>query len=82
MRNPVMPPFLALAGIALIFYGCRRLLASFRKPDAEFRVGPRSRPGRVEARLVRTSGALDSISFVFVGVVVFAFGVIYLMDFF
>jgi hypothetical protein len=82
MRDPFMPPLLTLAGAALIFWGCRRLLASFRKPDAEFRVSPLVRPGRSEARIVRASEALDSISFLFVGVVVFAFGVIDLFGFF
>jgi hypothetical protein len=82
MRDPVMPPFLALVGISLILWGCRRLRASFRKPDADFRVSPHVRPGRFEAPLVRASEALDSLSFLLVGVVVFAFGVVDLMSFF
>ena len=83
MGDPVMPPFLTLVGICLILWGCRRLRASFRKPDADFRLTPRVRPGRrFEAPLLRASEALDSVSLLLVGVVVFAFGVVDLMGFF
>lgn len=83
MRDPFMPPFLTLVGIALTFWGWRRLRASFRRPDAGFRSDPRGGVGRrVEAPLARASAALDSLSFLLVGVVVFVFGVVDLMSLF
>ena len=83
MRDPFMPPFLTLVGIALIFWGWRRLRASFRKPDAGFRHDPRVGVGRrVEAPLARASAALDSLSFLLVGIIVFVFGVVDLMSLF
>lgn len=83
MRDPFMPPFLTLLGICLIFWGGRRLRASFRKPGGDFRFGPRAMTGRqLEATLARASRALDSISLLLVGVVVFAFGVVDLLSFF
>ena len=83
MNDPIMPPFLTLVGLSLIFWGCRRLRASFRKPDADFRLNPRVKPRRrFEVPLLRASEALDSLSLLLVGVVVFAFGVLDLMSFF
>ena len=83
MGDPLMPPFLTLVGLALIFWGCRRLRAALRKPDRDFRFNPRVGPGRrFEAPLMRASEALDSLSLLLVGVVVFAFGVLDLMSFF
>lgn len=83
MGDPVMPPFLTLLGISLTFWGCRRLRASFRKPDADFRLNPRVRPRRrFEAPLIRASEVFDSLSLLLVGVVVFAFGVVDLMGLF
>lgn len=83
MRDPFMPPFLTLVGIALTFWGWRKLRASFRKQRADFRSDPRGGMGRrIEAPLARASETLDALTFLFAGGVVFAFGVVDLLSLF
>jgi hypothetical protein len=79
MNDPIMPPFLTLLGIALIFWGGLRLRRSFRKrgdaPRFNWLAGP-----QLEATFTRASKTFDNISLLLVGILLFAFGFLDLLS--
>lgn len=80
MSDPLIPPLFILAGASFVLWGGAKLRATLNKPASEFRLDPRAEPsGRVGSFAVRVSEAFDSVSILFVGVVVFVFGLLDLL---
>ena len=80
MREPFMPPFLMLVGLAFGYWGWRRAARAMRKPAVDISASPYDTPKfDLEATFWRVRRLLNSISIFAVGVAVFILGTLELM---
>lgn len=83
MRDPYLPPFLILVGLVFGYWGWRKIYRAMTKPASEFRFHAQVAPKTsIETTFMRLTEVIESLSIFIVGVAVFVFGIVDLMDIF